>query len=85
MLNCIFPTAIGFLLLLRDTMTTATLIKKTFSWAGLQCQRFSQLWSRWETWQRAGRHSAGEGAESSMSRPRAAETIVCHTRHSLNI
>jgi hypothetical protein len=29
-------------------MTTASLIKKTFNWAGLQIQRFSSLPSRWE-------------------------------------
>jgi hypothetical protein len=34
---------------------------------GLQFQRFSSLLSWWEAWQHAGRHSAGEGAESSTS------------------
>ena len=35
--------------------------------AGLQIQRFSLLISWWEAWQHAGRHRAGEGAESSTS------------------
>jgi hypothetical protein len=44
-------------------MTKATLIKANISLgAGLQSQRFSP--SRWEAWQRAGRHGAG-GVESS--------------------
>ena len=35
--------------------------------AGLQLQRFSPLSSWQEAWQRAGRHGAGEGAQSSTS------------------
>ena len=35
--------------------------------AGLQVQRFSPLSSWQEAWQCAGRHGAGEGAESSTS------------------
>jgi hypothetical protein len=35
---------------------------------GLQVQRFSPLLSWWVAWQHAGRHGAGEGAESSTSR-----------------
>jgi hypothetical protein len=34
---------------------------------GLQFQRLSPLASWWETWQSAGRHDAGEGAENSTS------------------
>jgi hypothetical protein len=36
--------------------------------AGLQFQRFSPLSSWWEAWQHAGRHGAGEVAESFISR-----------------
>ena len=35
--------------------------------AGLQARGFCSLSSRQETWQRAGRHGAGEGTEKSTS------------------
>jgi hypothetical protein len=48
--------------------------KVTFNWiqhlirSVLQFQSFSLLSSWWEAWQHPGRHSAGEGAESSTDR-----------------
>ena len=48
-------------------MTTAILIKENFQLGDLQFQRFSPLSPWWETWWRAGRHGAGEGAEISTS------------------
>jgi len=39
--------------------------------AGLQVQRFSP-WSSWQNMERAGRHGAGEGAQSSTPDPQAA-------------
>jgi hypothetical protein len=60
------PVFIRGLLLRRDTMTMATLKRKTFNWGWLTVQRFSPLSSWREAWQHAGRHGAG-GAESSTS------------------
>jgi hypothetical protein len=40
---------------------------KHLTGVGLQFQRFSSLLSWWEAWQHAGRHGAGEKAESSTS------------------
>jgi hypothetical protein len=52
-------------LLGRDTMTMMILKKKGIHWGWLTVQRFSPLSSWWRAWQHAGRHGAGEGAESS--------------------
>ena len=49
-----------------DIMATATLIKEKIKEASLQFPRLSPS-SRQEAWQHAGRHGAGEGAESSTS------------------
>jgi hypothetical protein len=46
---------VNVLLLWRDTMTTATLIRKAFSWGWLRVQRFSSLSSWQEAWQHADR------------------------------
>ena len=41
--------------------------RKHLIWAGLEFQKFNSLSSWKETWWHAGRHGAGEGAESSRS------------------
>jgi hypothetical protein len=46
---------------------------------GLQFQRFSTLSSWREVWQHAGRHAAGEGAESSTSRSLDSRRRLCTT------
>jgi hypothetical protein len=54
------------LLLWRDTLTKATLSKgKDLIWAGSHFETFSPLSPWWEAWQFPGRHSVGEGPESS--------------------
>ena len=46
------------------------LYKETFNWCWITIQEFSLSWSWWETWgekELAGRHGAGEVAETSIS------------------
>ena len=56
---------------------------KRLDGAGLQFQRFHPLSSWREAWQHAGRHGAGEGAESPISDPQ--EAGVGHTRPTLSM
>lgn len=61
-------SVLGFLLLWKGTITMAVLKKKTIFIESLFIvQRLSPLSSWWEAWQHAGRHSAGEVAQSSPS------------------
>ena len=48
-------------------MPMTTLTKKALNWGWLTVQGFSPLLSWREAWQLAGRHSSGEGTESSTS------------------
>ena len=52
---------------------------------GLHIQRFSPLFSLWETWYHVGRHGAEGGAESSISWWTSSRRVLSQYCHSLSI
>ena len=73
--------SVGFIAVMGQHEHSNSYKGKHFIGAGLQFQRFSPLSSWQEAWQCAGRHGAGEGAESSVSHSEGKQKIGFQAAH----
>jgi hypothetical protein len=86
LLKQIVYVLVRLLLLWRNTMTKATLIR-AFNWGWLTGSEIQSIIIMGHTWQCTGKHGSGKGAESSPSWSEGSQekTIVSHSGQNMSI